>query len=56
MRLRAVPAPAFISMRIAVGAVYQTRDLLLLQDAIPALGVELGFVDDARSRHAAAAR
>ena len=41
------PAPAFISMRIAVGAVYQTLTRSLLQDAVPALGVELGLVDDA---------
>ena len=31
---------------MAVGAVYQTVTFLILQDAIPAFGVELGLVDD----------
>ena len=35
-------------MRSAVGAVYQTRDPLVLQDPVPPLGVELGLVDHAR--------
>ena len=35
-------------MRIAVGAVYQTADLLLLQDSVPALGVEVSSSIDAR--------
>ena len=34
-------------MRIAVGAVYQTVTRSCLQDAVPALGVEVAFVDDA---------
>ena len=44
----AASTPAFIIMRIAVGAVYQTRHLLASQDRVPALGVEVRFVDDAR--------
>jgi hypothetical protein len=46
--LAARSAPAFISIRIAVGAVYQTLTLLLLQDRIPAVGVELGLIDHHR--------
>ena len=49
-------APTFIIMRTAVGAVYQTVDFLLLQDAIPAFGVEFGLVDDQWSRRWSAAR
>ena len=41
-------APARISMRSAVGAVYQTVTRCSCEDAVPALGVELGLVDDAR--------
>ena len=52
----AISAPAFISMRIAVGAVYQTVTRSSCEDAVPALGVEFRLVDDARSRRAAAAR
>ena len=39
-----------ISMRIAVGAVYQTVTRSSLEDAVPALGVEVRLVDDASSR------
>ena len=42
-----VSAPARISMRNAVGAVYQTLTRCVLEDAVPPLGVELGLVDDA---------
>ena len=33
-------------MRMAVGAVYQTVTFCCCEDAVPALGVELGLVDD----------
>ena len=45
---RAAAAPTFISMRIAVGAVYQTRDAFSAAGCVPALGVEVRLVDDAR--------
>ena len=48
--------PAFIIIRIAVGAVYQTEIALLLEDPVPALGVELRLVDDHRHAVRRAAR
>ena len=48
--------PAFISMRIAVGAVYQTVTRSSLEQLVPALGEELGLVDDARHAERRAAR
>ena len=41
-----VRRPAFISMRMAVGAVYQTETFCCFEDTIPAFGVELGLVND----------
>ncbi len=45
---RTSSTPVFIIIRIAVGAVYQTETRLRLEDPVPALGVELGLVDDHR--------
>ena len=44
---RGSSAPALISMRIAVGAVYQTLTRSSCEQPVPALGVEVGLVDDA---------
>ena len=48
--------PARIIIRIAVGAVYQTCHPLALEDAVPALEVELRLVDDHRHAGSPAAR
>jgi len=42
----AISVPTFISILIAVGAVYQTVTLLVLQHTIPQFSVEFGLVDD----------
>ena len=44
----AISAPAAMSMRSAVGAVYQTLTRSVFEDPVPALGVEVALVDDAR--------